>query len=62
VKPETQKYLAKAQSDLADAKKIAAIGLEKVAAHSAYYAASHPADAPRVTSASRVATPNPTML
>jgi uncharacterized protein (UPF0332 family) len=44
VKPETQKYLAKARSDLADAKKIVAIGLEKLAARSAYYAAFHAAE------------------
>jgi uncharacterized protein (UPF0332 family) len=44
VKPETQKYLAKARSDLADAKKIATIGLEKLAARSAYYAAFHAAE------------------
>jgi len=44
VKPESQKYLAKAWSDLADAKKIVAIGLEKVAARSAYYAAFHAAE------------------
>jgi uncharacterized protein (UPF0332 family) len=42
--PETQKYLAKARSDLADAKKIATIGLGKLAARSAYYAAFHAAE------------------
>jgi uncharacterized protein (UPF0332 family) len=44
VKPETRKYLAKARSDLADAKKIVTIGLAKLAARSAYYAAFHAAE------------------
>ena len=63
LKPETQTFLAKAWRDLAGAKKIVAIGLEKVAARSANYSAFHAAEAPRATtSASRVATPNLTML
>lgn len=44
MKPETRKFLDKAQSDLADAKKIAAIDLANVAARSAYYAAFHAAE------------------
>jgi hypothetical protein len=41
VKPEPQKFLDKARSDLADAKKIAAIELANIAARAAYYAAFH---------------------
>jgi hypothetical protein len=59
---EDQRYLAKARSDLADAKKVVAIGLEKVAARSAHYAAFHAAEARPVTSLACVATPNTTML
>jgi uncharacterized protein (UPF0332 family) len=44
VKPETQKFLDKAQGDLADAKKIAAIELANIAARGAYYAAFHAAE------------------
>ena len=44
MKPETRKYLAKARSDLADARKIAGIGLAKVAARSAYFAVFHAAE------------------
>ncbi|HEY1888203.1 MAG TPA: HEPN domain-containing protein [Roseiarcus sp.] len=44
MKPETRKFLDKAQSDLTDAKKIAAIELANVAARSAYYAAFHAAE------------------
>jgi uncharacterized protein (UPF0332 family) len=44
VKLETQKFLDKAQSDLADAKKIASIELANIAARSAYYAAFHAAE------------------
>ena len=44
MKPETRKFLDKAQSDLADAEKIAAIDLANVAARSAYYAAFHAAE------------------
>ncbi len=43
--PEAADYLDKARDDLNDAKKIAAIGLAKVAARSAYYAAYHTAQA-----------------
>ena len=43
--PEGRSYLAKAQEDLNDARKIADIGLAKVAARSAYYAAFHAAEA-----------------
>jgi uncharacterized protein (UPF0332 family) len=45
VTPEAADYLAKARDDLNDARKIAAIGLAKVAARSAYYAAFHAAEA-----------------
>ena len=45
MKPETAHYLAKAREDLADAVAIAAIGLVKVAARSAYYAMFHAAEA-----------------
>src|SRR4029077_2162513 len=44
VKPETKRFLDKAKGDLADAKKIAGIGLAIVAARSAYYAAFHTAE------------------
>ncbi len=44
MKPETRNFLDKATGDLADAKKIAAIGLATVAARSAYYAAFHAAE------------------
>ena len=55
MKPETQKYLAKARSDLADARKIAGIGLAKVAARSAYYAVFHTAEGFIFESAGKVA-------
>jgi uncharacterized protein (UPF0332 family) len=45
MKPEARDYLAKARDDLDDAEKIARIGLAKVAARSAYYAAFHAAEA-----------------
>jgi uncharacterized protein (UPF0332 family) len=45
VTPEAKDYLDKARDDLSDARKIAAIGLAKVAARSAYYAAFHTAEA-----------------
>jgi uncharacterized protein (UPF0332 family) len=45
VTPEAEDYLDKAQDDLEDARKIAAIHLAKVAARSAYYAAFHAAKA-----------------
>jgi uncharacterized protein (UPF0332 family) len=44
LKPETRKFLDKAQSDVADAKKIAAIELANVAARTAYYGAFHAAE------------------
>ncbi len=44
MKPETRKFLAKAQGDLAEAKKIAAIELANVAARSAYHTAFHAAE------------------
>ena len=43
--PEAADYLNKAREDLNDARKIAAIGLAKVAAREAYYAAFHAAEA-----------------
>ena len=43
--PEVANYLAKAREDLSDAHKIATLGLAKVAARSAYYAAFHAAEA-----------------
>jgi uncharacterized protein (UPF0332 family) len=43
VTPEATDYLSKARDDLNDARKVAAIGLAKVAARSAYYAAFHAA-------------------
>jgi uncharacterized protein (UPF0332 family) len=45
VKPEAADYLAKAREDLGDARQIIRIGLAKVAARSAYYAAFHAAEA-----------------
>ena len=45
MKPETEDFLEKAREDLADARKIAAIPLPKVAARSAYFAAFHAAEA-----------------
>jgi uncharacterized protein (UPF0332 family) len=45
VTPEGADHLSKARDDLNDTKKIAAIGLAKVAARSAYYAAYHTAQA-----------------
>jgi len=43
VKAEAADFLEKAREDLSDAHKIAAIGLAKVAARCAYYAAFHAA-------------------
>ena len=43
--PEARDYLDKAREDLDEARKIAAIGLAKAAARSAYYAAFHAAEA-----------------
>lgn len=43
--PESGAYLAKAREDLQEADQIAAIGLAKAAARSAYYAAFHAAQA-----------------
>jgi uncharacterized protein (UPF0332 family) len=45
VTPEAADYLNKARDDLNDARKIVAIGLAKVAARAAYYAAFHAAEA-----------------
>ena len=43
--PEAADYLSKARDDLNDARKVAAIGLAKIAARAAYYAAFHAAEA-----------------
>jgi uncharacterized protein (UPF0332 family) len=43
--PEAASHLAKAREDLSDARQIATLGLAKVAARSAYYAAFHAAEA-----------------
>ena len=43
--PEARDYLCKAREDLNDARKVAAIGLAKVAARAAYYTAFHTAEA-----------------
>jgi uncharacterized protein (UPF0332 family) len=53
--PEAASYLAKAREDLNDARQIAGIGLAKVAARSAYYAAFHAAEAFIVEKTGRVA-------
>ncbi len=45
MRPEAADYLDKARNDLEDARKIAAIGIAKVAARTAYYAAFHAAEA-----------------
>ena len=55
MKGEAANYLSKAQEDLSDARKIAAIGLAKVAARSAYYAAFHAAEALIVEKTGKVA-------
>jgi uncharacterized protein (UPF0332 family) len=43
--PEAADYLAKAQGDLSDARKVMTIGLATIAARCAYYAAFHAAEA-----------------
>lgn len=43
--PEAADYLEKARTDLADARKVAGIGLPRVVARLAYYAAFHAAEA-----------------
>ena len=53
--PEAASYLAKGREDLRDARQIAGIGLAKVAARSAYYAAFHAAEALIVETAGKVA-------
>jgi hypothetical protein len=45
VRPEAADYLEKARNDLEDARKVAAIGLVKIAARTAYYADFHAAEA-----------------
>jgi uncharacterized protein (UPF0332 family) len=53
--PEAASYLAKAREDLSEASQIADIGLAKVAARSAYYAAFHAAEALIVERTGRIA-------
>ena len=53
--PEAASYLAKAREDLNEAHQISGIGLAKVAARSAYYAAFHAAEALIVEKTGRVA-------
>lgn len=55
MKPEATDYLAKAREDLGEARQIIRIGLAKVAARSAYYAAFHAAEALIFERAGRVA-------
>jgi len=55
VKPEAADYLDKARTDFEDAKKIAAIGVARVAARCAYYAMFHAAEAFIVESTGKVA-------
>jgi hypothetical protein len=57
VTPEAADYLSKARDDLNDTRKIAAIGLAKVAARSAYYAAFHAAEAFIVERTGKIARP-----
>lgn len=54
MKTEAADYLDKAREDLDDARKIAAIGLAKVAARCAYYAAFHAAEALIVERAGKI--------
>jgi uncharacterized protein (UPF0332 family) len=53
--PEAKDYLNKARDHLAEAKKIAEIGLAKAAARSAYYAAFHAAQACIVEQTGKIA-------
>ena len=55
MKAEAANYFSKAQEDLSDARQIAGIGLAKVAARSAYYAAFHAAEALIVEKTGKVA-------
>jgi uncharacterized protein (UPF0332 family) len=55
VKPETGAYLAKAREDLDESVKIAAIGLARAAARSAYYAVFHAAEALILEQTGRIA-------
>lgn len=55
MKAEAANYLSKAREDLSDARQIAGIGLAKVAARSAYYAAFHAAEALIVEKTGKVA-------
>lgn len=53
--PEAQDYLDKAREELTEARQILGIGLAKVAARSAYYAAYHAAEAVLAARTGRVA-------
>jgi uncharacterized protein (UPF0332 family) len=54
MKPEAADLLGRAREDLDDARKIAEIGLVKVAARCAYYAAFHAAEALIVEAAGKI--------
>ena len=53
--PEATRHIARAREDLDDARQVAQIGLAKVAARSAYYAAFHAAEAFIIEKTGRVA-------
>ncbi len=55
MKPEAADYLDKARNDLEDARKIAMIGLARVAARCAYYAAFHASEAFIVENTGKIA-------
>lgn len=55
MRPEASRFMEKAREDLDESRKIAAIGLAKVAARSAYYAAFHAAEAYIVEKTGRIA-------
>ncbi len=55
MKPEALDYVEKAQEDLANARKVARIGLATVAARLAYYAAFHAAEALIVERSGKIA-------
>jgi hypothetical protein len=60
MKAEAANYLSRAREDLSDARQIAGIGLAKVAARSAYYAAfTAPTDMPSPADLRRSQCPNP---
>ncbi len=55
MKPEAADYLNKARNDLEDARKIAGIGLARIAARCAYYAAFHASEAFIVENTGKIA-------